>query len=219
MKFSILTLFPEIFAGPFNYSIVKKALDKKLVEINLVNIRDFSTDKYRTVDDKPYGGGAGMIMKVDIIDRALENLKLQTRNSELRTKTVLLDPKGKLFTQKDAARLSKYDHLILICGHYEGVDQRVKKIADESISLGNYILTGGEIPAMVVIDAISRLIPGVIKKESSQIESFTNSHLEFPQYTRPPEYKGMKVPTVLLSGNHGKINRWRSKNQKVYSID
>ncbi len=224
MKFTILSIFPEMFSGPFNYSILKNASAKKLLRIKLVNIRDFATDKYKTVDDKPYGGGAGMIMKVDILDKAIQKVKGQKSTfapssgrgkGKSKERVILFDPKGKLFTQQDAVRLSKYEHLILVCGHYEGVDDRVKKLVDESVSVGSYILTGGEIPAMIIVDSVARLIPEVIKKESARRESFTNSLLEYPQYTRPPEYKGMKIPKILLSGNHEKINEWRSKHEKI----
>ncbi|MBI3384986.1 tRNA (guanosine(37)-N1)-methyltransferase TrmD [Candidatus Gottesmanbacteria bacterium] len=224
MKFTILSLFPEMFVGPFNYSIIKKAAAKKLIEINLVNIRDFATDKYKTVDDKPYGGGAGMIMKVDIINKAIQKVKSPAfvktsagrQKSKVKSKerVILLDPKGKLFTQRDAKRLKKYEHLIFVCGHYEGVDARVSKLVDEVISVGNYVLTGGEIPTMIIVDAVTRLVPGVIKKESAENESFTDALLEYPQYTRPAEYKRMKVPKILLSGNHEEIKKWREKHEK-----
>lgn len=214
MIIDILTLFPNMFLGPFSESIIKRAQEKGLVSINLHNLRNWATDKRKTVDDRPYGGGPGMIIRVDIIDRALLDLKAKARSKNL--KTILLSPKGKVFNQKIAQKLSRLDHLILICGHYEGVDERVKKLVDEEISIGQYVLTGGELPAMVVVDAVVRLIPGVLgKKESLKEESFLEDNfLEYPQYTRPEEYKGMRVPKILLSGNHQKIRQWRMKKAK-----
>lgn len=215
MQITILTLFPEMFAGPFDFSIVKRAKEKGKVEIDLVNIRDFATDKYKSVDNHPYGGGVGMILRVDVIDKALSSVKRKAFS--VKKKTVLLDPRGTNYTQAKAREYSKLDHLILICGHYEGVDERVRRLVDESVSIGDYVLTGGEIPVMVVVDSIVRLLPGVLKKkEATQIESFTKQGtLEFPQYTKPEEYKGMKVPSVLLSGNHKKIAKWRLLHERV----
>ncbi len=208
MKFTILTLFPEMFGGPFDHSIVKRAKKKSIATIDFVNIRDFSTDKYKSVDDHPYGGGVGMIMRVDIIDRALENAKCKMQSAKC--KTILLDPRGKVYTQKKAREYAKLDHIVLICGHYEGIDGRVRELADESISIGDYVLTGGEIAAMVIVDSVVRLLPGVLKEEATQTESFTKQGtLEFPQYTRPKKYKGMKAPDILLSGDHKKIAEWR----------
>jgi len=220
MKITVLTLFPEVFVSPLSYSIIKRAIDKKILEVNFVNIRDFGIGKYKAVDDRPYGGGVGMILRVDVIDKAIVNSKLKTVNRKIREKIVLLDPKGKLFNQQIARRYSKLDHLILVCGHYEGVDERVKKLVDETVSIGNYILTGGEIPALVLIDAISRLIPGVLsKKEAIENESFSKPKiLEYPQYTRPSNYHGMKVPKILLSGNHKKIDHWR-KQKSTFQVD
>lgn len=206
MRISILTLFPEMFIGPFNQSIIKKAQEKNLVEINLVNIRDFATDTHKTVDDRPYGGGVGMILKVDILQKAL--------SSQGKGHRILLSPKGKRYTQVDAKRLSREKHLILICGHYEGVDARIENYVDEIISIGDYVLTGGEIPAMAVTDAVTRLIPGVLKKEATQNESFQQALLEYPQYTRPEAFRGQKVPEILLSGNHAQIANWRKAQQR-----
>jgi tRNA (guanine37-N1)-methyltransferase len=222
MKITILTLFPEIFSGPFDHSIIKRAIDKKCLEINLVNIRNFGIGPHKSVDDRPYGGGVGMVMRVDVIDRAMSNVKCQMSNVKHREKTVLLDPKGKLFNQRIAKRYSKLDHLILVCGHYEGVDERVKKLVDETISIGDYVLTGGEIPAMVIVDSVARLIPGVLsKKEATKNESFSRSKtLEYPQYTRPQDYQGMRVPKILLCGDHKKIDNWRKKQQKpTFQVD
>ncbi|MBI5465653.1 tRNA (guanosine(37)-N1)-methyltransferase TrmD, partial [Candidatus Gottesmanbacteria bacterium] len=197
MKITILTLFPEMFTGPFDHSIIKRAINKKRLEINLVNIRNFGIGPHKTVDNRPYGGGVGMVMRVDVIDRAIKNIQPETP----RQRIVLLDPKGKTFNQAMARRFSKLDNLILVCGHYEGVDERVKKLVDETISIGNYVLTGGEIPAMVIVDSAARLIPSVLaKKEATIDESFSRSGiLEYPQYTRPPEYQDLKVPKILLS--------------------
>ena len=204
MTITILTLFPEMFQGPFDYSIVKRAKDQEKVVINLINIRDFANDKYRSVDDHPYGGGTGMIMRVDVIDRALQNRK---------GRKILLDPRGTPFSQAKAREFAKLEHLILICGHYEGVDERVNELIDESISIGNYVLTGGELPAMVITDTVIRLLPNVLKKEATQNESFSVSRtVEYPQYTRPKEYNGIHVPEILLSGNHQKIEDWKKNN-------
>lgn len=212
MKIDILTLFPNMFKGPFDESIVKRAIDKKKINIKIHNLRKWTKDKHKTIDDRPYGGGIGMILMVEPIFKALKDLKTK------KTKTILLTPQGKVFNQKKAFKLSKEKHLILICGHYEGIDERVRKqLIDEEISIGNYILTGGELPAMVVIDAISRLIPGVLQKqEAIKNESFNKKNLlEYPQYTRPAKFKKWKVPEVLLSGDHKKIKKWREKQALI----
>lgn len=214
MRISILTLFPEMFLGPFNYSIIKRAQDKKIVTIDFIKIRDFGIGKHKIVDDKPYGGGAGMVLRVDVIDRALSSIRNGGTTKE--SKAVLLDPRGKIFTQKIALRMSKLKHLILIAGHYEGVDERINNFVDEKISIGDYVLTGGEIPAMIVTDTIVRLIPKVIKYASTQSESFSISNfpfpvLEYPHYTKPKSYKNLKVPRILLSGDHQKIAKWREE--------
>ncbi len=215
MQIDILTLFPPMFTGPFDYSIVKRAIDKKILDLRITDLRDFATDKYKSVDDRPYGGGAGMIMRVDIVDRAITNVKSQMSNQIQKSKIILLDAGGEKFTQQKAVDLSKEDHLIIICGHYEGVDYRVHEhLVDEIISVGDYVLSGGEIPAMVIIDSIVRLLPGVLGNEKSlEEESFTEYRIpntEYPQYTRPEEYNGWKVPEILLSGDHTKIKKWRS---------
>ncbi len=211
MTISILTLFPDMFTGPFDASIVKRAKEKGIVDIKFVNIRDFATDAYKAVDDHPYGGGAGMIMRVDVVDKAISNVKSQ--NSNLKTKTILLDPAGVPYTQTKARELSKVDHLILLCGHYEGVDERIRTLVDEEISIGDYVLTGGEIPAMAIVDSVVRLLPGTLKKSEATIqESFSEGQgLEYPQYTRPEKYKGMRVPDILLSGDHTKIEIWQKE--------
>jgi len=211
LRIDITTLFPSLFASVFGESLVKKAQEKNLVQINLVNLRDFAKNKHQTVDDKPYGGGSGMILRVDILARAIEAQKSQSRQA----KVILLTPQGKVFEQKTAKRLAKESHLILVCGHYEGVDERVHRyLADEEISIGNYILTGGEIPAMAFIDSITRLIPGVVGKKSSiEEESLEGGSLKYPVYTRPFNFRGHKVPKILLSGNHQKIADWRHQQR------
>ncbi len=203
MKFDVLTLFPEMFE-PIKQSIIKRAVEKDLININLVNIRDFSEDKHNKVDDTPYGGGAGMLMKPDVVNRAYNSVK--TENA----KVIYLTPQGKTLDQKIVKELSNQKHLILLCGHYEGIDQRViDKIVDEEISIGDYVLTGGEIPAMVLIDSISRYVDGVLSNESTDEESFSNGLLEYPQYTRPEIFNEVKVPEVLISGHHENIRKWR----------
>ena len=203
MKFDVLTLFPEMFE-PLKQSIIKRATQKNLIDINLVNIRDFSENKHNKVDDTPYGGGAGMLMMPDVVDRAYESVKSEN------SKVIYLSPQGKTLNQKKIKELSKEDHLILLCGHYEGIDQRViDKIVDEEISIGDYVLTGGELPAMVLIDSVSRYIDGVLSSESTDEESFSNGLLEYPQYTRPEVFNNEKVPDVLISGHHENIRKWR----------
>lgn len=211
MKISILTLFPEMFQGPFDHSIIKRAKEKNLIEIEFVNIRDFGIGKHKLVDDTPYGGGIGMVMRVDVLHAAIEHTKSQT---SMTTKTVLMSVSGKKFNQKTAENFSEVDHLILICGHYEGVDERIKQFIDAEISVGDFVMTGGELPAMMVVDAVTRLLPGVITEGATQHESFSYAIddkplLEYPHYTKPPEYEGGTVPKILLSGNHKKIEAWR----------
>jgi len=218
MKFDIITIFPDILTSYSEESILGRAQKKGLIEINFHDLRDYATDKHRTTDDAPFGGGPGMVMMIEPIHRAILalNPKSEARNSKQK-RIILLSPKGKKFDQKMAKRFSKYDQLIFICGRYEGVDERVKKyIADEEISIGDYVLSGGELPAMVIVEAVSRLIPGVLgNKESLESESHTNiGDLDFPQYTRPAEFitndgKKLKVPEILLSGDHAKIKKWR----------
>jgi len=221
MRFDILTIFPGILESYFNESIIKRARQQKLLEINEYDIRAHTTDKHRTVDDRPYGGGAGMIMKVEPIYKTLQKIKAIKPEAEshkkIRSKVriVLLAANGKQFTQNDAKRLSKYDRLVFICGRYEGVDERVTKFIDEKISIGPYVLTGGELPAAVIIDAVARHIPRVLgNKESLVEESFTDSEGEYPQYTRPEIFKKMKVPKILMSGDHKKIEEWRKRKSK-----
>lgn len=237
MKISVLTLFPKMISGFFEESIVKRAIEKGLIEIEIINLRKFSIDKHQTVDDKPYGGGAGMVLRVDVLEKAIHSVisRSEARNDRI----VLTSAKGKMFNQKKAIEYSKLDHLIIIAGHYEGVDERALDYIDEEISLGDFVLTGGEIAASAIVDSIVRLTPGVLKKEeASQIESFFYvpieqlmsivgntvllekmkkkgvsqvQLLEYPQYTRPEEFDGKKVPTILFSGNHAEIEIWRLK--------
>lgn len=212
MKVSIITLFPEMFEGPFDSSIIKRARDKNLVSIEFINLRDFGLGKHKMVDDTTYGGGHGMVLRVDVLKNAID--KTRDRNlDDKQEKVILLSAHGKTFNQNLARKYSKLKHLILICGHYEGFDERIKQFIDEEVSVGDFVLTGGEIPAMLITDSISRLIGGVIKKDSAKFESFSPM-LEYPQYTKPQNYKGQKVPNVLLSGNHAEIAKWR-KNQSL----
>ena len=205
MKFDVLTLFPEMFE-PLNSSIIGRAKEKNLIQINLINIRDFSKDKHKKVDDTPYGGGAGMVMMPDVVYDAYKSVE------DKNAKVIYMSPQGKKLTQKKVEELAKQEHLIILCGHYEGIDQRViNKIVDEEISIGDYVLTGGEIPAMVLIDSVSRYNSGVIAEESIEEESFANGLLEYPQYTRPEVFEGVKVPEVLLSGHHANIEKWRKE--------
>ena len=206
MKFDILTLFPEMFE-PIKQSVIGKAVEKELIEINLINIRDFSKDKRKKVDDTVYGGGAGMLIRPDVVYDAFQSIE-----KENDAKVIYLSPKGKLLSQEKVEELSKEKHLILLCGHYEGIDQRViDEIKPEEISIGDYVLTGGEIPAMVLVDSVSRYVSGVITNESTSEESFSEGLLEYPQYTRPEEFLGKKVPEVLKSGHHENIRIWRRK--------
>ena len=211
MRIDILTLFPEMFQNVLGESMLKIAREKELVSFHLHNIRDYSNDKHRCVDDKPYGGGAGMVMKPEPVFNAVEAVELL--DDAVSTK-ILLTPQGETFNQGIADNLSKKTRLMIICGHYEGFDERIRSGIDAlEISIGDYVLTGGEIPAMVVIDSISRLVPGVLGGDDSlQDESFVNMMLEYPQYTRPAEFRGMKVPEVLKSGHHSKIEEWRIEN-------
>ena len=203
MKFDVLTLFPEMFE-PLKESIIKRASEKDLVSINLINIRDFSEDKHKHVDDTPYGGGAGMLMKPDVVKKAVDSVK------EKSSKVIYLTPAGNVLNQNKVKELSGLDHLILLCGHYEGIDQRViDKVVDEEISIGDYVLTGGELPAMVLIDSVSRYVSGVLSEGSTEEESFSDGLLEYPQYTRPEVFEGEKVPDVLISGHHENIRKWR----------
>ncbi len=208
MNIDIITLFPEMFGGVFEESMVKIARKKELVEIDIHNLRDWTEDRHRTADDKPYGGGPGMVMKVEPVDKALEDLKKKAKTDK--PVVILLTPQGQKLDQKKSREVSHLEHIILLCGHYEGVDERIRSFADIEISIGDYILTCGEIPAMTLCDSVIRLIPGVLGDEECLVdESFENGILEYPQYTRPAEYKDMSVPEILLCGDPNKIDEWR----------
>ena len=209
MQFDVLTLFPEMFE-PLNKSIIGRAKEKGLIIINLINIRDFSKNKHKKVDDTPYGGGAGMVMMPDVVYDAYKSLNSKD------AKVIYMSPQGQKLNQKKVVELSKEKHIILLCGHYEGIDQRViDEIVDEEISIGDYVLTGGELPAMIVIDSVSRYIEGVLKDDSTKEESFSEGLLEYPQYTRPEVFNGKQVPEVLLSGHHENIDKWRREQSLI----
>ena len=209
MQFDVLTLFPEMFE-PLNKSIIGRAKEKGLININLINIRDFSKNKHKKVDDTPYGGGAGMVMVPDVVYDAYKSLDSKD------AKVIYMSPQGQKLNQKKVVELSKEKHIILLCGHYEGIDQRViDEIVDEEISIGDYVLTGGELPAMIVIDSVSRYIEGVLKDDSTKEESFSEGLLEYPQYTRPEVFNGKQVPEVLLSGHHENIDKWRREQSLI----
>ena len=207
MKIDILTLFKEQFNGFLETSIIKRAIDKKQVEINLIDIRDFVQNKHKQVDDTVYGGGSGMVIMVEPVVLALESVK--TKDS----KVILLTPSGEVYNQEKAISLSKEKHLIIICGHYEGIDERIKHFVDMEISIGDFVLTGGEIPSMVVVDSITRLLDGVITKESLESESFNDNLLDYPVYTKPRNFRGYEVPEVLVSGNHERIKEYRQEER------
>ncbi len=211
MRIDVLTLFPEMFAGPLDQSILRRARERGVLELHLHNLREWTHDRHRTVDDRPFGGGPGMLMKPEPIFEAVESL----RRPE--TRCVLLGPAGRRFNQVLARELARLPHLLLICGSYEGVDERVREfLADDELSIGDYVLTNGALPAMVVIDAVTRLLPGVLGDDASAAEeSFSRGRLEYPQYTRPADYRGLKVPTVLISGHHAAIARWREDQARL----
>ncbi len=213
MQFDVLTLFPEMFEI-LNESIIGKAKQKGLININLINIRDFSKDKHKKVDDTPYGGGAGMVLMPDVVYDAYKSVK------DDKAKVIYMSPQGKKLSQDKVEELSKQERLILLCGHYEGIDQRViDTIVDEEISIGDYVLTGGELPAMVLIDSVSRYIEGVLKEDSTKEESFSNGLLEYPQYTRPEVFGSQRVPEVLLSGHHQNIDKWRREQSLKMTLN
>lgn len=212
MKIDILTLFPAMFESPFNESIVGRARKKGLLDFNTINIRDFALDKHRQVDDYPYGGGAGMVMKADVLSRAIKSLV------EEGSRVIYMSPQGKCLNQNTLSRISSEEHLLILCGHYEGIDERVLQLVDEEISIGDYILTGGELAAMVLVDGVTRLIPGVLDDDSPAEESFTDGLLEYPQYTRPADLAGDKTPEVLLSGHHEKIRLWRKRQSLMRTL-
>ena len=216
VKFDVLSIFPEMFSSPLNFSLLKKAQEKGLLSISLHDIRNWADDKHKMTDDAPYGGGCGMVMKVEPVEKALSAI----RNPEGSSIVVLMTPQGEVLNQKIAAELAEKNNIVIICGRYEGIDERIRKhLVDREISIGDYILTGGELPAMILIDAVCRHIPDVLgNPESAKNESFCENLLEYPQYTRPAEYKGWPVPEVLLSGNHAEIEVWRRKEslKKTY---
>jgi len=213
MLFDIITIFPEMFPGIIQQSMVKRAQDKGLVNIRTHDLRDFSLDKHRKVDDSPYGGGPGMVLKAEPLFRAIKAVTQE----DPKAKRIYLSPDGELFSQKMAQELAQESHLVLVCGHYEGIDQRIRDtLIDQEISIGDYVLTCGELPALVLLDAVVRLIPGVLgSEESLQIESFSDYLLDYPQYTRPGVFEGMEIPDILLSGHHEKIRKWRRKQSLV----
>ena len=211
MLIDIITLFPEMFGGVFGESIIKRAVEKKILEIRLTQLRDFAFDKHRQVDDSPFGGGSGMVLKPEPMYRAFREV-LQSADENFSRRVIITDPSGEVFTQKKAKELAKFDRLIFICGHYEGFDARIYDLADELISIGDYVLTGGELPAMVIVDAVARMLPNVLgSAESAETDSFFNGILSFPQYTRPRDFEGKIVPEILLSGNHAEIKKWREE--------
>jgi tRNA (guanine37-N1)-methyltransferase len=210
MKIDVVTLFPEMFDGPLGHSIVSRAIDKGIVEVNRVNFRQFGKGKHQVVDDTPYGGGAGMLLKPEPLFDAMESI--EERSPETKKRVILMDPAGKPFNQAMAEDFSEEEHLVFLCGHYEGYDERIRSLVTDEVSLGDYVLTGGELAAMVMIDASVRLLPNVLgNAASAQTDSHSSGLLEHPHYTRPAEYKGMGVPDVLMSGNHAKIDEWRHK--------
>ena len=218
MNFHILTLFPEMVMGGLNTSITGRAIDKGLISVEAVNIRDYSKDKHHHVDDAPYGGGAGMVMQPEPIYLAYEDI---TQNIEKKPRVVYVTPQGAVFNQSMAEEFAKEEDLIFLCGHYEGVDERIlEEIVTDYVSIGDYVLTGGELPAMVMIDAVSRLVPGVLNnEESAEFESFHDNLLEHPQYTRPVEFHGKRVPDVLLSGHHGNVDKWRREQSLKRTLE
>ena len=218
MQFDVLTLFPEMF-DILNESIIGRAKEKGLINVNLINIRDFSKNKHKKVDDTPYGGGAGMVIQPDVVYDAYKSVITNNEKSE-KTRVIYMSPQGKKLDQQKVEGLSKQEHLILLCGHYEGIDQRVlDNIVDEEISIGDYVLTGGELPAMVLIDSVSRYVEGVLKDGSTTEESFSQGLLEYPQYTRPEIFKGQQVPEVLRSGNHQMIDKWRREQSLKRTLE
>ncbi len=216
MQIFILTIFPEMFESPFKSGLFQKAIDKGVVKVNIRNIRDFTHDKHHTTDDYPYGGGAGMVMKPEPIFEAVEAIKAELRETK-KVPIILLTPQGRLLTQDVAKQLTQYNNMVFICGQYEGIDERVREhLVTDEISIGDYVLSGGELAAMVVVNTVVRLLPGFLgSPESLLSESHTNGLLEYPQYTRPPEFRGWSVPDVLLSGNHKQIARWRQEQSEI----
>ncbi len=218
MIFHVLTLFPDFFSSPLKQSIIGRAIERGILKVALHNIRDYAKDKHRTVDDTPYGGGAGMVLKVEPVVDCLEAVRKKT--TKKRTLTILTTPQGVTLRQPLVERLSGYEELIILCGRYEGIDERIRAFVDMEVSIGDYILTGGEIAALVIIDSVGRLVHGVVgEADSLKTESFSEGLLEYPQYTRPPEFRGMKVPEVLLSGHHEEIRKWRRKESLKRTLE
>ena len=208
MLVDVITLFPEMFTSPFADSIIKRAIDNKILQINFTQLRDFAFDKHKQVDDSPFGGGSGMVLKPEPMYRAVRNVL--SREGNLSRRIIITDPSGTVFNQAKAKELATFDRLIFICGHYEGFDARIYDLADELISIGDFVLTGGELPTMVIIDAVARMLPGVLGSEdSARTDSFFDGLLSYPQYTRPQDFEGKKVPEILLSGHHANIEKWR----------
>lgn len=219
MRIDLVTLFPEMFAGVFGTSIIGRAAERGILDIQYTNFRDYATDKHRHVDDTPCGGGAGMVLKPEPIYAAVRDIREKTATLTKRRCTILFDPAGEVFTQKTAKELAHYEQLILLCGHYEGFDRRVYDLADRLISVGDFVLTGGELPAMLVVDATARMLPGVLGDDTSApTDSFFDVLLGYPQYTRPREFEGKAVPDVLLSGNHAEIARWRREQSLLATL-
>lgn len=218
LEINILTIFPNMFTGPFSESILNRAQEKGLIKINLIDLRDFTSDKHKTVDDYSYGGGPGMVLKPQPIWDAVEVIK--KNKSKLPLKIIITSAQGKIFNQEMAKDLSKEKRLLIICGRYEGIDERIPRLLDaEEVSIGNFVVSGGELPAMLMVDVISRMIPGVLGKEESMVnDSFYNEYLDYPHYTRPGEFKGFKVPEILLSGNHKEIEKWRSRQSLLRTL-
>lgn len=209
MKIDVLTLFPEMFVGPLDFSMVKRAREMGVLDLRVVNLRDYTHDRHKTVDDRPFGGGPGMLLKPEPIFEAVESL------ANAKTRVLMLTPSGRKFDQQIARELSQQEHLLFLCGAYEGFDERVKTLVHDELSIGDYVLTNGALPAMVIVDAVTRLLPGVLgDDQSSADESFSHGLLEYPHYTRPAEFRGMKVPEILLSGNHAEIEKWRREQSK-----
>jgi tRNA (guanine-N1)-methyltransferase len=219
MRIDVLTLFPEMFDGVFGASILGKARDKGIVALEAINFRDYSNNKHNTVDDYPYGGGGGMVLKAEPVFSAVEDL-MAKKESEARPRVILMCPQGESFTQKKAEELAKEEHLVLICGHYEGYDERIREyLVTDELSIGDYVLTGGEIPAMTVIDSVVRLLPGVLGNESSAVtDSYSTGLLEYPHYTRPAVFRDWEVPEVLISGNHARIDAWRREQSLLRTL-
>lgn len=211
MKIDVLTLFPEMFVGPLDASIVQRARETGMLNFRVINLRDYTHDRHKTVDDRPFGGGPGMLLKPEPIFEAVENLAGEN------TRVILLSPSGRTFNQSIARELSKESHLLMLSGSYEGFDERIREeLADDDLSIGDYVLTNGALPAMVIVDAVTRLLPGVLGDDASSVdESFSQGRLEYPQYTRPAEFRGLKVPDVLLSGNHAEIEKWRLEQSRI----